>query len=233
MSGTGPRAETGAPDRTGGGVPVRQLWARAWSLAAALVVFGSVYFFIRQFFKDGVWRFDLTLVDKPLGVTALVLAAFSMALTGLVYFGWAPGRRLAMRKYYGLAAFWTGLAHGIVNHGILPATGLQTESGVGAWPAEAAGWAALAIFAVMALISDDRVRLRLGNGRWRRLLRYAGYAGLVAAAGHAALLKWPSWDRYFRTFGSVLPSLSLPAALLAAVALLLRLAVWISRRRKA
>ena len=67
-----------------------------------------------------------------------------------------------------------------------------------------------------------------GPGRWRKFLRYAGYAGLVLAAGHTALLKWASWTKYFRTFESVLPSLSLPVALFAAAAVLLRLAVWIS-----
>ena len=225
---SGPNA-TGGP---GGGRSVRGLWARAWAALAVSVVFGCVYFFVRQYFKDGVWRFDLTLADKSLGVAALFLVALSMALTGIVYFSKSSPRLLGARKYYGLVGFWTGLAHGVVNHVLLPAVGLHTEGGAEDPHAAAAGWAALALFALMAVASNARAAARLGSGRWRKFLRYAGYAGLVLAAGHAALLKWASWTKYLRTFESVLPSLSLPTVLFAAAVVLLRLAVWISRGRK-
>jgi DMSO/TMAO reductase YedYZ heme-binding membrane subunit len=196
------------------------------------VGFGCVYFFVRQYFKDGVWRFDLTLADKSLGVAALFLVALSMALTGIVYFSKGSSRLLGARKQYGLVGFWTGLAHGVVNHVLLPAVGLQAEGGAKDPHAEAAGLAALALFALMAVASNARAAAKLGPGRWRKFLRYAGYAGLVLAAGHAALLKWDSWTTYVRTFSSVLPSLSLPVVLFAAATVLLRLAVGISRRRK-
>lgn len=211
---------------------VRRLWVRAWTAAAAAVAFGSLYFFVRQYLKDGAWRFDLTLVDKSLGVAALALIALSMALTGIVRFTRAPARLLADRKYYGLAGFWTGLAHAVVNHFVLAAVGLRAESGGDRPLAEATGLAALVLFALMAAASAPGAVRRLGAGTWRKLLRYGGYAGLVLAAGHAALLKWASWTKYFRTFGSVLPSLSLPAGVFAVAAVLLRLAVWISERRK-
>jgi hypothetical protein len=45
-------------------------------------------------------------------------------------------------------------------------------------------------------------------------------------------LKWSSWENFFRTFDPFLPSLSLPAAAFAAAAVILRLAVWLSRRRR-
>jgi hypothetical protein len=60
----------------------------------------------------------------------------------------------------------------------------------------------------------------------------AGLCTSAAAVGHAALLKGTSWVKYFRTFDPVLPSLSLPAAVLALAAVLGRLAVWLSARRK-
>ena len=227
MKNTDPKNRTNA--RSG---PGRGLWVRAWAASAVSVAFGCAYFFVRQHFKDGIWRFDLTLVDKSLGVAALFLVTLSMALTGIVHFSKRSGRLLAARKYYGLVGFWTGLAHGVVNHVLLPAAGLHVEAGAEDPLAEAAGLAALALFALMAVASNAGAAASLGPGRWRRFLSYAGYAGLVLAAGHAALLKWASWTKYFRTFGSVLPSLSLPAVLFAAAAVLLRLAVWISRGRK-
>jgi DMSO/TMAO reductase YedYZ heme-binding membrane subunit len=211
---------------------VRRLWLRAWAASAAAVSFGCAYVFVRQYFKDGVWRFDLTLVNKSLGVAALFLVALSMALTGVVRFSKGSGRLLAYRKYYGLAGFWTGLAHVLVDHFVLGWVGLRAESGAADPHAEAAGLAALALFALMAAASNDHAVGRMGAGMWRSFLRFAGYGGLVLAVGHAALLKWASWTKYVRTFSSVLPSLSLPVALFAAAAVLLRLAVWIWPGRK-
>jgi len=223
---------TNATSGRANGRSVRGLWARAWAVSAASVAFGCAYFFVRQYFKDGIWRFDLTLLDKSLGVSALFLVTLSMALTGIVHISKGSARPLAARKYYGLVGFWTGLAHGVVNHVLLPAAGLQVEAGAEDPLAKAAGLAALALFALMAFASNAGAAASLGPGRWRKFLRYAGYAGLVLAAGHAALLKWASWTKYFRTFGSVLPSLSLPVVLFAAAAVLLRLAVWASGPRK-
>lgn len=210
----------------------RGLDRRAWALAAAATAFGCVYFFVRQYFKDGVWRFDATLVNKSLGVAALLLIALSMFLTGWGYFSRRPGQSLALRKPYGLAGFWLGLLHGAADHLLLPVLGLEAELKAGAGPAELTGWAALALFGLMTLVSNEGARRAIGNGAWRLFLRYAGYAGLVLAAAHAALLKGGSWSRYFRTFESVLPSLSLFVFALAAAAVLLRLAVWIAERRK-
>ncbi|MCU0243278.1 MAG: hypothetical protein MUE80_00685 [Acidobacteria bacterium] len=221
------RAESGRePGRA------RGLDRRAWALAAAATAFGCAYFFVRQYFKDGVWRFDATLVNKSLGVAALLLIALSMFLTGWSYFARRPGRSLALRKPYGLAGFWLGLLHGAADHLLLPALGLEAELRPEAFHAEIAGWVALALFGLMTLVSNERARTTLGNGTWRRVLRYAGYAGLVLAAAHAALLKSGSWSRYFRTFESVLPSLSLFVFALAAAAVILRLAVWVAERRK-
>jgi hypothetical protein len=52
-----------------GGKLVLKLWARAGAVAAAAFIFGVLYFFVRQYFKDGIWRFDLSLVNKSLGTT--------------------------------------------------------------------------------------------------------------------------------------------------------------------
>jgi len=225
-------ANPGIDNGWNGRRPARRLWVRAWLAAAAALLFGILYFFVRQHIKDGVWRFDLSLVDKSLGVSALVLLTLSMFLTVLAYFSRGSGKLLAYRKSFGLVGFWTALAHGTVNHFLLPAVGLQSERGDGVTHAAGAGLAALIVFALMAVASDDRVRIRIGTERWRKLLRYAGYAGLVLGAGHVALLKWSSWTNFFRTFDPFLPSLSLPAAAFAAAAVLLRLAVGLSRRRK-
>jgi len=211
---------------------VSKPWGLGLGTASAAVVLGTAYFYVRQYLKDDVWHFDLTLVNKSLGTAALLLLALSMGLTAWAYFRPARARWLAYRKHLGLAGFWTGLAHGLVNHFALPALDLHAERKMDAAITDGPGLVALALFAALALISNASVKGRLGGERWRKLLRYGGYAGLVLAAGHAALLKGASWAKYFRTFDPVLPSLSLPAALLAVAAVLGRLALWISARRR-
>jgi len=229
-----PSIEKGGRDHLGTNpyAPVRGLRIRALVTALASFAFGCLYFFVRQHFKAGVWRFDLVLANKALGAAALFLIALSMLLTGAAYFSrrWVKG--LAHRKHHGLAGFWTGLAHAAFSHFVLPAAGLLPEKGSGGLRADAAGLAALVLFALMAVLSSDGARKRLDGAAWRKTLRYAGYAGLVLAGGHAALLKWGSWARYFRTFESILPSLSLPVVALAVATVLLRLAVRVAEVRK-
>jgi hypothetical protein len=201
--------------------------------AAGAIAFGALYFFVRRFLKDGIWLFDLTLVNKALGTAALFLITLSMGLTAAAYFARGPARLLAYRKHFGLVGFWTGLVHGAVNHFLMPAVGLQPERNIDAVLSDGPGLAALILFGGMAVLSNAGIKGRVGGETWRKLLRYGGYAGLALAVAHAALLKWSSWTKYVRTFDPVLPSLSLPVAVLAAAAVLGRLAVWISARRKA
>jgi hypothetical protein len=211
---------------------VRRLRARSAAMASAAVAFGFFYFFVRQGLKDGVWRFDLALLNKSLGTAALFLIGLSMLLTGITYFSRRLNRGLAYRKHYGLAGFWTALVHGVVTHFLLPAVGLHPERKLDAVLSDAPGLMALAVFAVMAVISNAAAKGRLGGEKWRKVLRYAGYTALLLALGHTALLKWASWAKYFRTFEPALPSLSLPVAVFVAAAVVLRLAVWASQARK-
>lgn len=218
--------------RSSKAVALAGLWRRAWLVAAAAAAFGGLYFFVRQYFKDGIWKFDLYLFNKSLATTSLLLVSLSMLLTGWSYFRPGAGRVLAYRKFFGLLGFWIGFAHGVVSHAFLsgqfpfPSWGLKNPT------ASILGVAALLLFGVMAAASNRRVKGRWGGEAWRKFLRYAGYSALVAALIHAAVLKWASWTNYFRTFDSVLPSLSLPIGLVAAAAVILRVAVWASKRRR-
>ncbi|MBN2198954.1 MAG: ferric reductase-like transmembrane domain-containing protein [Candidatus Aminicenantes bacterium] len=211
-----------------------KLRLRAAAAALGAVAFGSAYFFVRQAFKDGVWRFDFYLFNKSLAAASLFLIALSMLLTSVHFLSRRPRRTLAYRKHLGLAGFWTGAAHGLASHFFLPEK-FPLFSWMAGHPAEAGlGLAALALFGGMAVLSLSSVKGKLGGERWRRLLRWAGYAALVLAAVHAGALKWTSWTKYFRTFSSVLPSFSLPVVLFAAATLILRLTVLVfGRRRKA
>jgi hypothetical protein len=224
---------TGRDKTRNGPRTAARLWSRAFLTGFVAFAFGVLYFFVRQFVKDGVWSFDLTLVNKSLGTTSLFLITLSMFLTGLARFSRRPPRPLVFRKHHGLVGFWVGLAHGGVTHFLMPAVGLRAERKVEALDSHIPGLAALILFGIMAVLSIPAVKGFVGGRAWRRLLRYGGYAGLILAAGHTALLKWESWTNFFRTFDPALPSLSLPAALFAAAAVVFRLAAWIAGRRPA
>ncbi len=213
-------------------VALAGLWRRTWLFAAAAVAFGGLYFFVRQHFKDGIWRFDLYLFNKSLATTSLLLISLSMLLTGWSHFRPGSGWLLAYRRFLGLAGFWIGLAHGAASHALMPDRFHFPSWGLKNPAASGFGLAALLLFGMMAAASNRRVKGRWGGEPWRRFLRYAGYAALAAAVTHAGILKWASWMRYFRTYESVLPSLSLPVALAAAAAFILRLAVWAAERRR-
>ncbi len=222
------RSSNGRPNNGGS---VSRLRRRAGIVSLAAIGFGCLYFFVRQYFKDEIWRFDLPLVNKSLGTAALFLISLSMLATGISYFSRRSPKALALRKYYGLAGFWTALVHGTVTHLFLPAAGLLPERKAVDAHSDAPGLAALVLFGLMAVLSNSKAVKKLGADAWRKALRYGGYAGLILAGVHAAILKGPSWTKYLRTFDSVLPSLSLPVVALAAATLILRLAVWVSRSR--
>jgi hypothetical protein len=78
---------------------------------------------VRQFVKDGIWRFDLTILNNSLGTTTLFLIALSMFLTGVSIFSRRNSKPLIYRKHHGLVGFWAGLAHGAANHFLIPALG--------------------------------------------------------------------------------------------------------------
>lgn len=208
------------------------LWMRALATCLSTFVFSCLYFSVRQHLKDGIWRFDLSVVNKALGTTSLFLIALSMFLTGVALFSGRTSRPLAFRKHHGLMGFWVGLLHGTVTHFLLPAVGLRPERKVPALLSDSPGLIALAVFGAMAVLSISGIKARVGGETWRKLLRYGGYFGLILAVGHAVLLKWGSWVNFFRTFDPLLPSLSLPVAGFAAAAVVLRLAAWIAGKKR-
>lgn len=203
---------------------VRALWQKSWLTGLTILAFSYFYFFIRQYFKDGIWRADLNLANKAVAVTSLFLISLSMLQTGLSLIRKSRAKNLAIRKYFGLVGFWFGLTHAVFSHLIFPVIGLKTEGAP--WGEELSEFLArlaLFLFFIMALLSNNRIKARIKGKKWLSAMRYLGYSGLIFAAIHASLLKWPSWVRYFSGFKSILPSLSLPVVIIAVVTLILRI----------
>jgi hypothetical protein len=160
--------------RRNAGAGLWKLRLRAAAIALAAIAFGGFYFFVRQRLKDGLWAFDLYLFNKSLATASLFLVALSMMLTGIGYFSRRPGRALALRKHYGLAGFWVGLAHGLVSHLCLP-----DKFPLASWAfehpaASASGLAALLLFGTMAAFSNAGAKGRVGGELWRRAFAMRG-----------------------------------------------------------
>lgn len=204
---------------------------RAALYAAGLVAFASAWFFAREIFRGRPAGFGPDLLNKALAVSSLALVAGSMLLTGLARFvpRFRPG--LARRKAYGLAGFALGALHALATHAFLAARPSGEIAGAD-HGGVMLGSATLFVLSAMALASNGAARRRLGGAAWRRFLRYAGYAALLLATAHAAVLKGASWARWATTFGTVLPSLSLPAVIIALAAIGLRVGMWAADRKK-
>ena len=100
------------------------------------------------------------------------------------------------------------------------------------WETALLGFAAFALFAAMAAVSNRQATELMGGAAWRRFLSAAGYLGALLVIVHASWLKWPSWLNWVKTFDPWLPSLSLPMVLFGLAVLAARLAVRLSGTEK-
>jgi len=213
--------EKSAPVKAGGAA---RLWKKSFLTGSALFFLSWIWFFVRQYFKDGSWAFDPTLINKSLAVTSLLLISFSMLLTGLAMLRRRYMKYLPWRRFLGITGFVFGMAHALVGHAVFPLIGIEMEESGGlAILSDVLGYLSLAIFGLMAVASFAKVKGFIGGAMWRYFLRFSGYTALILVVVHSALLKWDSWLKYVNTFGSVLPSLSLPAVLVGIAALVFRL----------
>ena len=201
-----------------------RMWLNTFALGALVFAAGALYLFARR----GV--FDLYIANKVLAVDALVLIGLSFALSGLVYFWDFVDTKIIYRKFLGLAGFGLAGLHVIVSLFLLP-----EKLGFGEFwehPASMSfGAVALLIFILMAAISNKYAFNQLGSRRWRALLRL-GYWAFIFVLVHLSILKYGGWIKWFSSFDPILPPLSLLAIIFGVAVIILRLALWLSIRKK-
>lgn len=180
------------------------------------------------------WMNLPNLLNKAVADTAVVLIALSMALSGLGYFFNFLDRQVVYRKHIGLIGFGFVVWHLLLSWDAFMRLFQETTWATGKmWPM-LTGTIALAVFTIMALISNTLATRLLGGKLWRAILRF-GYVGLLFVLGHVFLLKASRWLTWWQEGMQGPPALSLVVSVLIVLAILLRLLLAWSlgvRRRK-
>lgn len=170
-------------------------------------------------------------LNKASADVATLLIAFSMILSSLCYFWNTFDSLIIYRKYLGMVGFAFAVVHTVISHDAIKALLVPEKWLNGAvWPVLNAT-IAMAIFAIMALISNQFMAKRLGGKWWRYLLR-AGYLALIAVWFHVVLLKSGRWLTWYQGGMQTPPSLSLMVTGFVLFTLLMRVLLWLSTARK-
>lgn len=200
-------------------------WRKTLLFSAIIFALGSLYLFLRR------GSYDLYIINKIIAFTALVLIGLSLTLSAVCYFWDFADKQIIYRKYLGITGFVFALAHTLVSLFFLPEHFTLPTDFLERWQPFLTGLLALVILAFMAVISNNWAIKKLGGGNWRKLMRIAGYTALILTIIHLTLHKYQGWLRWLTKRNTILPPLSLLAIVFAVSVLLLRLALWLSRKR--
>lgn len=162
------------------------------------------------------------LLSRSFADTALILIGLSLALSGICYFWNFAEHYFIYRKHLGLIGFALALSHGITFLLIIPRGNLS---------AFISGITALIIYAFMAAISNRFFMIKLGGSLWRQIIR-VGYIAYILTIIHFSIRSFDEWSGWVANPLKSLPPMSLILLLFAIFVLGLRIAVFISSRRK-
>lgn len=199
-------------------VLARKLWRQVFVLTLTLFVFFGVYN-LTLFHGISVRWFSQTLIG-----TSGILFCLSLGLSSLnFYFPTTFGKRVIYRRYLGLMGYFVALIdlsllltleHEYYVFGL--AENLFT-------PDLILGGTAMAIFTLMALISNQEATNILGPKLWRNLLRL-GYLALLLLVMRAFVIEGLGWNRWlFDPIG--LPPVRLLISFMALMVLFARLSL--------
>lgn len=211
----------------------RKLW-----MNSLLIMFGvNGFFYLYVIFLDG--PFTLTSFAKVMAGTANFLFAASLSLSSLGYFFDFLDSKVVYRKYFGLIAYFSALTYTVLLP-ILRPDRYWYGFAENFWSSDfLLGLSAMAIFTMMAIISNDRMMLAVGPIRWRNLLRL-GYIAFFLLVIRAAVNESNSigadpqpefWGSYLQTF-ETLPPPRLLFSIIGTAVVSLRLAVEFDKWRK-
>lgn len=152
-----------------------RLWQEVLAFSIALAGLASIFFWFLQ--EQGWQVFAMTV----LAVTSGVLLAMSFSLSSFAYYFDFLDSKVVYRKQLGLMGYFVALGYGLVAVSAKPALY------IGAFPKSlftievGLGVIAMAIFTVMALISNVKAVKLLGGKLWKDILGlgYIAYALLV------------------------------------------------------
>lgn len=200
----------------------RKIWIHSWILA--LIIYIILLVVTYQLDKT----FGFFTISKALaGASALLLGA-SFSLSGFCYWWDFLDTKIAYRKQLGLAAYWLALAYSISLLFLDPNKYFFNFFDNFLSADILLGLISMAILTVLAIISTDKMMLRLGPKRWRLMLRF-GYLAWLLLALRAYLIEKNLWFEYLIT-GQGFPPPRLLLTIFVMAVILFRLSVDISKK---
>lgn len=193
----------------------------------SLLVFVASGFYI--FLTGGT--FDLVFANRALAASAIILVGLSFALSGITYFTPFFHKRLAYRKQLGVIGFAYGLTHAVISLFFLkpvfifPASLFQNPIPF------VFSTLTIILFAVMTIVSNFGIPQKIGAQTWRKILR-SGYIGIVFLMIHFGILSLSEWKLWFLFSKPILPPISLLLFIFSTFVLILRLALFISLKKR-
>ncbi len=176
---------------------------------SAIVVAGIIFSLFSLYLFDRRGYYNLYIINKVLGSTAVVLAGLTLTLGPLAGKIKSLVRFLSMRKELGLLALKLALLHAIVSVFLLsnkfPVSWFQKE-----WVPVAFGGSAIFIWLLIPILLHEKHIAHLGEKTWRKYQSIAGRAAFVLIFLHLVVMKWPGWLRWWNGQVKASPDLANP-----------------------
>jgi DMSO/TMAO reductase YedYZ heme-binding membrane subunit len=196
------------------------LWLVPLVFATGLLALFNVYEF---FYEKG---FSLLALCRATAAAAALMIGISFAFSSLGYYLRFFATRLSYRKYFGLVGYYLALLYSFMLLFVDPARYFFGFSSHVFSADFILGLLAMAIFSLMALVSNNWWMRKLGPGHWRLILRmgYLAYGMLII---RAVILEGGIWLKWFLHFDG-LPPARLIVSVFAIAVILLRLMMALS-----
>ena len=199
----------------------------AWILTSFLT---ALFFFYNLVSIPNATAQGLRILNLSLADASIVLIGLSLALSGICHFWNFADTYIGYRKYLGLAGFYLAASHTLLVLSRRPIQSFLTTERIAPFVAAVVS---IALFAIMAAISNTFAIKRLGYPHWKKILA-AGYVAYLAALLHFGMIhhaRWISWLVGNGTLEITLVPLSFIVFVFGSFVLGLRVALWIDTKK--
>jgi len=182
----------------------KKRWLRSLSISFIIFVFFSLYLYIRRGY------YDLYIINKILGSTAVVLAGITLFIGPLSKRITALASFMTIRRHLGLLAFGYAILH-------ILASLYQTQRFtwfswyLEEWMPVLFGLIAVSVWGYMAYLSRNVKTQQMGVEMWKNRLSLAGKVAFFAIFLHLTVMKYPGWIRWVNGQVKQTPELANPS----------------------
>lgn len=179
-------------------------WAKTIRIVLFVFLLFSLYLYLRRGY------FNLYIVNKVFGSTAVVLAGLTLLIKPLSQKIEKLNQFMAIRRYLGLSAFGLVLAHMIVSIGFLPnkfpLSWYQNEIIPVIF-----GLLAILMWVYLAYISSDEKIRKMGLEIWKKHQNIFGKVAFLAIFLHVTVMKYQGWINWLNGKVKASPELVNPS----------------------